>query len=135
LLRGGDRGPGDADGGVGLEGAGGGGGTAPSYLREIWHATHWRLFAVLHARPLGEAPAVLTSATSDSFTLAEPSPGSTTVRIRFTPYWAILVGDGCVRRAPGGWTEVQARRAGNLHVGIDFSLGRIFNHGPRCSAG
>jgi hypothetical protein len=134
VLRGGDRGPGDANGGVGLEGAGGGGGTAPSYLREIWHATHWRLFAVLDGRPLADAPAVLTSATSDSFTLAEPSPGNTTVRIRFTPYWAILAGAGCVRRAPGGWTEVQARRAGAVHVGIDFSLGRIFNHGPRCSA-
>jgi hypothetical protein len=108
---------------------------APPYLREIWHASHWRLFAVLGAGPLAAAPAVLTSATTDSFTLSEPRPGNTTVRIRFTPYWAILTGNGCVRRAPGGWTEVQARRVGSLRVGIDFSLQRIFDHGPRCSAG
>jgi MFS family permease len=104
-----------------------------AYLREIWHAAHWRLFAVLDARPLAEEPAVLRSVRSDSFTISVPHSGDTTVRIRFTPYWAILDGDGCVRQAPGGWTEVQARRAGSVHVGIDFSLERIFNHGPRCS--
>ena len=106
-----------------------------SYLREIWRSTHWRLFAVLGATRLAQAPAVLTSAGTDSFTLSEPRPGSTIVRIRFTPYWAVLGGNGCVRKAPGGWTEVQARAAGSLHVGIDFSLMRIFDHGPRCSRG
>jgi hypothetical protein len=104
-----------------------------AYLREIWHAAHWRLFAVLGARPLAEEPAVLRSAGSDSFTISAPHSGNTTVRIRFTPYWAILGGHGCVSQAPGGWTEVQARRAGSVHVGIDFSLARIFDHGPRCS--
>jgi hypothetical protein len=110
-----------------------GGGT--SYLREIWRSAHWRLFAVFGATPLAQPPATLTSATTDSFTLAEPRPASTIVRIRFTPYWAILGGQGCVREAPGGWTEVQARSAGSVRVGIDFSLGRIFSHGPRCTTG
>jgi hypothetical protein len=107
----------------------------PAYLREIWTSAHWRLFAVLGATPLARAPAVLTSATTDSFTLSEPRPASTTVRIRFTPYWAILSGRGCVREAPGGWTEVQARSAGSVRVGIDFSLWRVFDHGPRCTPG
>jgi hypothetical protein len=107
----------------------------PAYLREIWRTAHWRLFAVLGATPLAQAPATLTSATTDSFTLSEPRPASTTVRIRFTPYWAILAGRGCVREAPGGWTEVQARSAGSVRVGIDFSLGRVFDHGPRCTPG
>jgi len=133
LLRGVDRTTANAGGGVRLEGTGGRDGTAPSYLREIWHAAHWRLFAVLGAAPLAEPPAVLSSLTSDSFTLSTPRPGNTTVRIRFTPYWAILGGRGCVRRAPGDWTEVQAPGPGSIHVGIDFSLARIFNHGPRCS--
>lgn len=104
-----------------------------AHLREIWHAEHWRLFTVLGAAPLAEPPAVLSSLTSDSFTLSTPRPGNTTVRIRFTPYWAILGGHGCVRQAPGDWTEVQAPGPGSVHVGIDFSLARIFNHGPRCS--
>jgi hypothetical protein len=109
--------------------------TPPAYLRELWRSAHWRLFAVLGARPLAQAPATLTSATTDSFTLSEPRPESTTVRIRFTPYWTIVDGHGCVREAPGGWTEVQARSAGEVRVGIDFSLGRIFSHGPRCTPG
>ena len=32
---------------------------APAYLREIWHSAHWRLFAVLGAAPLAQAPADL----------------------------------------------------------------------------
>ena len=51
----------------------------------------------------------------------------------FHAYWAITDGRGCVRRAPGGWTEVQAHSAGSLHVAIDFSLQRMFDHGSRCS--
>jgi hypothetical protein len=104
-----------------------------SYLREIWTSAHWRLFAVLGAAPLAHAPAVLTSAGTDSFTLSEPRAASTIVRIRFTPYWAIVGGHGCVREAPGGWTEVQAQSAGSVRVGIDFSLERVFDHGPRCT--
>ena len=40
---------------------------------------------------------------------------------------------GCVRRASGDWTQIQARHAGELHVVIRFSLTRVFEHGPRCS--
>jgi hypothetical protein len=106
-----------------------------SYLREIWTSAHWRLFAVLGAAPLAQAPAVLTSANTNSFTLSEPRPESTIVRIRFTSYWAIAAGHGCVREAPGGWTAVQAQSAGSVRVGIDFSLERVFSHGPRCTPG
>ena len=105
----------------------------PSYLREIWHARHWRLFAVLDATPLASPPGVLDGATSDSLTLYAPRPGSYTVRVRFTPYWALAGGSGCVARAPGDWTAVQARRAGSLHLVIRFSLARVLSQGPRCS--
>jgi hypothetical protein len=102
------------------------------YLREVWRSAHWRLYAVRDATPLAQRPATLTRVGTDSFTLAAPRVGSYTVRVRFTPYWAPLAGDGCVREAPGGWTAVRARRAGAVRVGIDFSLGRIFARGPRC---
>ena len=55
------------------------------------------------------------------------------MRVRFTPYWAVASGVGCVSRSPAGWTRLDARRAGNLHVVIGFSLARVFSHGPRCS--
>jgi len=103
-----------------------------AYLREVWRSAHWRLFAVLGARPLAQPPAVLTQLGHDSFTLQAPRAGTFTVRVHFTPYWALASGHGCVRRAAGGWTDVQAPAAGSLHVVIDFSLARVFEHGPRC---
>ncbi len=103
------------------------------YLREVWRSPHWRLFAVVGASALAVAPARLTAVGADSFTLAAPRPGSYEVRVRYTPYWALQQGHGCVRSAPDGWTTVQAHAAGVIHVGIDFSLTRIFSQGPRCA--
>ncbi|MFI5005119.1 MAG: hypothetical protein ACHQE6_08900 [Solirubrobacterales bacterium] len=103
------------------------------YLRGVWRGPHWRLFAVVGAPPLAAVPAVLTGVGADSFTLAAPRPGSYAVRVRFTPYWALLRGSGCVRAAPGGWTVLDARAAGAIRVGIAFSLARVFDHGPRCT--
>jgi hypothetical protein len=112
-----------------LRGAGVGG---IPYLREIWRSARWRLFAVLGATPLAQPPAVLTAASSDSLTLYAPRPGAYTVRVRFTSYWELASGSGCVARAPGDWTEVQARGAGSFHVVTGFSLARVFSHAPRC---
>jgi hypothetical protein len=103
------------------------------YLREVWRSPHWRLFAVTGAPALAAPPARLVAVGADSFTLAVPRPGGYEVRVRYTPYWALQRGHGCVRSAPGGWTTVQARTAGTIHVGIDFSVARIFDHGPRCT--
>jgi hypothetical protein len=108
-------------------------GALPGYLREVWRSAHWRLFAVREAAPLAQAPAVLTSLGSDSFTLRLPRAGAYTVRVHFTPYWMLASGAGCVSRAPGDWTSVQGRGAGSARVVIDFSLARVFDHGPRCS--
>jgi hypothetical protein len=104
----------------------------PPYLREVWRSAHWRLFAVRQPTALAGPPAILRSASSDSLTLYAPRPGSYTVRVRFTPYWALASGSGCVSRAAGDWTELQARKAGDLHLVIRFSLARVFDHGARC---
>jgi hypothetical protein len=105
----------------------------PGYLHEVWRSAHWRLFAVEGARPLAQPPAVLTQLGRDSFTLRAPRAGAYTARVRFTSYWALASGSGCLRRAPGDWTQIEARHAGDLHVVIRFSLARVFDHGPRCS--
>jgi hypothetical protein len=103
------------------------------YLREVWRSPHWRLFAVSGAPALAATPARLVAVGADSFTLTAPRPGSYEVRVRYTPYWALQRGHGCVRNAPGGWTTVEAHTAGTIRVGVDFSLARIFDHGPRCT--
>jgi hypothetical protein len=104
----------------------------PGYLRERWRSAHWRLFEVRSPTPLAQPPSLLTQLHSDSFALRASRPGTFLVRVRFTPYWALAAGRGCVRRAPGGWTDVQSRAAGQTRVVIDFSLARVFEHGPRC---
>lgn len=104
----------------------------PGYLREIWHSRNWRLFEVLAPTPLAQQPSVLSRLGSDSFTVQVPRAGTFAVRVRFTPYWALSSGHGCVRSGPGGWTEVQSSGAGSLRVAIDFSPARIFDSGPRC---
>jgi hypothetical protein len=107
-------------------------GAAPSYLQEVWRSAHWRLFAVHGAAPLAQAPSELTQLGSDSFTLHAPSAGAFVVRVRFTPYWSIAAGRGCVQRAPGGWTQLRTPSAENVRVAIGFSLARVFGDGPRC---
>jgi hypothetical protein len=105
---------------------------APAYLREVWRSAHWRLFAVSGAQPLAEQPATLSDLDTDSFTLHAPRAGAYTVRVHFTPYWALSGGTGCVARGPEDWTRIQARAAGDLRVTIRFSLARIFSDSPRC---
>jgi hypothetical protein len=103
-----------------------------AYLVPVWRSAHWRLFAVRDATPLAAAPATLTGLSTDGFTLRAPRAGRFEVRVRFTPYWALLAGHGCVAPAPGGWTRVTGTAAGSLRVGIRFALGRVLARGARC---
>jgi hypothetical protein len=106
-------------------------GHPPAYLSEVWRSAHWRLFAVSDPTPLAAPPSTLTLG-HDSFSLQAPAAGTYTVRLHFTPYWALAAGHGCVSRAPGDWTRVRVGNAGSIRVAISFSLGRVFSEGPRC---
>jgi hypothetical protein len=102
------------------------------FLHELWQSRDWRLYGVRPAAPLAQPPATLVSLGADDFELLAPRRGTFTVRVRFTPYWALRSGHGCVAQAQGGWTEVRAAATGRIAIGIDFSPGRIFDNGPRC---
>jgi hypothetical protein len=88
---------------------------------EVWRSSHWRLFAVRDPTALAQPPALLRAVGDDSFTLQAPHAGAFTVRLRYTRYWTVLAGDGSVHSAPGGWTELDARRAGVIRVGIEMA--------------
>jgi hypothetical protein len=103
------------------------------WLRPVWHARHWRVYEVAHAKPLATGAARITALDVEGFSLVARRTGDAIVRVRFTPYWAVTAGDACVARAPGGWTRVSVRRPGVIRVGIRFALGRIRATGPRCS--
>jgi hypothetical protein len=105
------------------------------YLREVFASRHWRVYAVRSPTPLLSGPGRLTSLGHESFALSASSPGSFLVRVRFTRYWTIARGSGCVGRAPGGWTKVVARAPGRLVVRASFSLTRALGLAGSCHAG
>ena len=102
------------------------------YLRPVWENRHWRVYRVIGATPIVQGAAHLLALGPSSLSLRAEHPGSSYVRVRFTPYWTITAGSGCV--APdGGFTRVTLRRPGIARMGISFSLGRIRATSPRCN--
>jgi len=104
-------------------------------LREVFSSRHWRIYAVRAPQPLAEGPGRLTALGHESFALSVTAPGSFLVRVRYTPYWTITSGGGCVSRAPGGWTRVDASTRARVLVRASFSLSRAFSPGRSCSHG
>ncbi len=103
------------------------------FLEEVLRTERWRVFATAGGRPLADGVGTLTAVKPEGFVLNTPQPGTSTIRVRFTPYWALLDGEGCVEPAPGGWTRVRTRSAGRVEVGTRFSLGRVRATTPRCT--
>jgi hypothetical protein len=103
------------------------------YLREAWHDAHWRVFAVTGARPLATGAATVTALEGQAVRLSARRSGSVDLRVRFTPYWRIAAGHGCVEEGPGGWTRVRADAPGTIVVRAAFALGRVRAHSARCT--
>lgn len=103
------------------------------YLREAWSGGGWRVFAVADPTPLADLPARVTRLGTDALTLTAPRTASVLLRVRWTPYWAVVAGDACVEPA-GDFTRVRFRRADEVRLAIRFSLGRVGASGPRCGA-
>jgi hypothetical protein len=101
------------------------------YLRLVWHGRHWRVYAVANPTPIVQG-AALRALGPDSLSIDARAPGSFVVHVRFTPYWALSGGSGCV--APDGeFTRVTLRRAGEVRLVIRFALDRVQARSPRCS--
>jgi hypothetical protein len=103
------------------------------YLREVLHTRHWRIFAVLDPTPLASRPATVLRLGHDSFELRFARTGSSLVRVRYTPYWALIGGSGCVGEGPEGWTAVSVPHAGVVRVAARFSLSRALGLDGGCS--
>jgi hypothetical protein len=102
------------------------------YLRLVYSSRHWRIYAVRAPTPLVSGPGRVTSLGHDSLSLQVDAPGSLLVRVRYTSYWTITSGAGCVQRGAGGWTRVDAALRGPLRLRASFSLGRAFESGRSC---
>ncbi|MDQ3723478.1 MAG: hypothetical protein M3376_10530, partial [Actinomycetota bacterium] len=103
------------------------------YLRRVHHSRHWAIYEVLGTPGLADGVGRLTSLEPQSFELDVPRPGLTLVRVRFTPYWGIAQGRGCVMRSAAGWTLVFALRSGPLKVGTQFDPRRLVTRDARCT--
>ena len=99
----------------------------PDYLRLRWTAAHWRVYSVRQPGPLvvgdGDSKGRMRSLGTESFAVEVSRPGRLIVRQRYTPFWVVKSGPGCVEAA-GSWTGLRVRRPGLIRVGIDFSPGR-----------
>jgi hypothetical protein len=114
------------------------------YLRKVWSSPDWTLYRVARATPLVGAEAsdvprstaTLTHLGPADFTVDLREPGTYLVRLHYTPYWQVTAGDACVEQADpafGGWTQVVARRAGQVTVNARFSLDGLLRRGDNCS--
>ena len=83
-------------------------------------------------RALVDPPATVDAVGVDQVTLQSPRAATVTLRVRYSPYWALGPGRGCVTRAPGGWTSLRLSTPGTARLRIDFSPARIFDRGARC---
>jgi hypothetical protein len=101
--------------------------TAPSYLRLRAVLPNWQVYEVTGAPPLidakGDARGSVVALGPQSFTLRASTAGRFVVRVRWTPYWKLSAGSGCLGRA-GDWTLVRADAPGRLRATIAFSPGR-----------
>lgn len=102
----------------------------PPYLDLRWSSSHWRIYAVQDPEPLvepmGGAAAQVLWFGHQSFGLDVARPGDFLVRVKFTPYWSLARGSGCILRR-GDWTVVHAAHPGRFRIAADFSLGRAWN--------
>jgi hypothetical protein len=105
------------------------------YLRLVMSSAHWRVYAVAHPTPIAAGAGKLDAMGPDWLQLTVRSAGTTVIRVRFTPYWALTGPDrpiGCV--APdGAFTKLTVRRPGAVRLVTRFSVGRIAARSPRCT--
>jgi hypothetical protein len=102
------------------------------YLRSVWSSAHWRVYEVRSPAPVASGPVTLTGLGTESFALRAHRPGVALVRVRYTPYWKLTEGAGCIERGRDGMTRLRLVRAGEVRVTASFALDRVFEHGPRC---
>ncbi len=89
------------------------------YLRRVYRDRVWTVWAVRHPAPLG-----VRALTADGFTTA----GAGRVRIRWSPWFAVVGGRGCVRRTPDGRVAVD----GAVRVRARLQLGGLLRRREQC---
>lgn len=103
-------------------------------LTPVFRSAQWRVWEVAGAA-LARGPAIVSDLTPDGVSLVARARGTVLLRVRWSPYWALAAGSGCVQRAPGDLTRLRLTAAGPARLEIRFAPGRVVFRGPRCRAG
>jgi hypothetical protein len=102
------------------------------FLALVLRTRHWRVYAVQDPTPIVEGPASLRAIGPSSLVLDARRPGTSLIRVHFSPYWALAQGTGCVAPA-GDYTKLTLRRAGPARLVMRFAIDRIRANSPRCT--
>lgn len=105
----------------------------PAFLRPVWRNRHWQVFEVRGATPAGAAE--LERLGPESFTVRVRRPGVETLAVRWTPYWRIERGRGCLAPSRHGWTTLRTRQPGRITVRATFDVRRTVLRGRTCAPG
>jgi hypothetical protein len=105
----------------------------PPFLVSVWRGPHWQLFRVRDAVPLATGAVGSVQLDQTGLRLTATRAGPIVARVRWSPYWTVVAGEGCVARR-GRWTLVRAWRPGSLVLTVRFSVGRLLDEPPPCSS-
>ena len=103
------------------------------YLVKAFETLDWTVFRVADPEPLALGAGDLVKLKPQGFVVEADAAGSILVRVRWTPYWSISEGTGCVEESPTGFTRVTVPESGRLKIGVDFSPFRALSGGKRCA--
>ena len=103
----------------------------PSYLEKVFKDENWTVYKVQDPAPLAIG-GKMVKLTPEGFVVDAAAPGTVLVRVRWTPYWSIERGSGCVEQAPDGYTMLDAETPGRFRVGVNVAPWRALSSGPRC---
>jgi hypothetical protein len=104
------------------------------FLHLVYRSQHWRVYAVRDPAPIASGSATLNHLGPNWLQLQAHAPGATLIRVRWSPYWAITQGSGCVAPSGGGFTKLTVTRMGPVHIAMRFALTRIGASSPRCNS-
>lgn len=96
-----------------------------TWLRPLWKDPHWQVFEVSGADPMADPPAVVNQAGPAELTVTMPVPGSTLLRIPWSPVLGIEgTSDnkhGCLTQ-DGDWTRLYAPTKGTYRIGGSYAV-------------
>ncbi|HEX2358757.1 MAG TPA: hypothetical protein VHH72_02965 [Solirubrobacterales bacterium] len=105
------------------------------YLDAVFKSEDWTVYRVKDPEPLAIGAGDVVKLTPEGFVIDADAPGTILVRVRWTPYWSVVRGTGCVEESPTGFTRVIVSEPGRLRVDVDFSPWRAISRGERCAEG